>query len=189
MINLRTDFLYERVGKCHNTLTLDNCWNYYHNTSKVYWRWFITFLYLVYLDIIHRPSFKIKFTTFQRLALSPSSGDKGKGKREVMREVTGMSILICINYNEPHTLVSMVTYLPLLLWLNSGSNHVTHCYPSMIWLLWYSNSTLDSPLLTGAVIASTSEVWPSANLERLKLWDLNILTSRSRSVVWPPCWI
>jgi hypothetical protein len=27
------------------------------NTSKGYWRWCITFLYLVYLDIIHRPSF------------------------------------------------------------------------------------------------------------------------------------
>jgi hypothetical protein len=37
----------------------------------------------------HFPSsqFKIKTTTFQRLALSPSSGDKkgkGKGKREVI---------------------------------------------------------------------------------------------------------
>jgi len=34
----------------------------------------------------HYPSsqFLNKITTFQRLALSPSSGDKGKGKREVI---------------------------------------------------------------------------------------------------------
>jgi hypothetical protein len=38
----------------------------------------IQFLYLISLDIIHHPSFLNK-TTFQRLALSPSSGDK-KGR-------------------------------------------------------------------------------------------------------------
>jgi hypothetical protein len=47
-----------------------------------------------------------------------------------------------------------------------GLTHTT-----MGWLSLLPDLTLDSPRLTGAGIASTSEVWTSAILRWLKLWD------------------
>jgi hypothetical protein len=71
-----------------------------------------------------------------------------------------MKMFINILLNQPRLLVTMVTVVKQWVKLQNQLLHKYgfNCHTKMIWLRWLPNVTFHTPTLTGARLASTSEV-------------------------------